>query len=77
MNDELRKMAEEAGLAFPLNEGHSVIPFGTPTWEIIEAFARLVAEDCARIASPDYDPDRQWAQASRIAQAIRSKYAKT
>lgn len=69
MTPELRKMAEGAGLAFALNEGHSVVVSSGPTWAQLEAFARLVAEDCAKMCEL-----HQNTEGDCIAGQIREKY---
>jgi len=73
MNERIRKMAEEAGFS----QG------GVRSWSVqFEAFARLVAEDCAKTCQdlPSTDPDGPWfnddmtAGAMECEQAICARY---
>ena len=72
MNDELWKMAEDAGLIF--GTGHSW--WRVPTTAKLEAFARAVAEDCAKMC--DQAADKEIYPYScyheKDAEAIRAKY---
>jgi hypothetical protein len=74
MNDQLRKMAEQAGLCFVSDDPRE---FSECSAASVEAFARLVAEDCAGacddVASKLSLPAAHGAQLS--AEAIMARYS--
>lgn len=78
MQDRIKQMAVEAGLLEP-RYGWATVP---PSYRAaLESFARLVAEDCARVC--DSEPERlrgdgiHAADQAACAQAIRARYAET
>ena len=60
MNEHIERMAREAGFILP--SGHSIAPK-----EMMEAFARLIVEDCAAEA-------KSYFSGGTAAQAIRERY---
>ena len=86
MNDELRKMAEEAGLEHSCRSGYPGQDCGDNFWQgedaKLEAFARLVAADCINpwpphwcVPVPEGCAPYSFAEGIRCMQdAIRAKY---
>jgi hypothetical protein len=73
MNEQLRKMAEEAGLFYTPGSDEQ-------DWNSrLEAFARLVAEDAAKICqekfADHYDHSARKQGAIECAEAIMKKYS--
>ena len=69
MNKELRKMAEEANLI-----GVDIMGDYTAGDKNIEAFARLVAADCANMVADIDDGEPVRWMAEKCAEIIRAKY---
>lgn len=80
MNADLRKMAEEAGMLDFCDDMEGV-SYVDSMPQIVEAFARLVAEDCAKILNDtDNSTDECLSPSvvfSRAISAIREKYGIT
>jgi hypothetical protein len=79
--DRIAQMAYDAGLAF---DSHGeLLSFGSESFDqrpAIVAFARLVAEDCAKVAQSTvcdtHLPTGVRIYGTRAAQAIRARYSK-
>ena len=80
MTPELRRMAEEAGILAKglecLNYGFAVVDGNSPG-PALEAFARLVAEDAAKICEAHSDGELRRFEGADCAKLIRPKYALT
>ena len=75
LSGELRAMAERAGICVTIRQGTVEML----AEETLEAFARLVAEDCAKVAAElqftEHGPTAETKhQRELCANAIRSKY---
>jgi len=78
--DRIAQMAREAGFAEAWVDAGANPPNHPAPIDLLQAFARLVAEDCAKVCDESADPhpgevhtDAQWC-ALHLSAAIRSRY---